>query len=525
VNGTDGAQLALPERARAMAALLRLLDTPACLVWGEGAAMLGNDAWARLLGSAQPHAPALPARACVEAMEAAQRGAPVDLGAALWPILISAGVEPSAAALSCRALRSEDRRVEGLLVQLTPAAASRPVRNGTGREPSPQATPRAAFLLRLEDMAAALDDPAAIAALGADMLARELGAQGAGFTEIAGAQADTAASTTSRLSVPVWEDGARVAVLTLWRDDPRGWDAEETATAQDAARRIWAARCRADAAATARASAVRLRRALDVEGLALLFVAPDGTLTGANDAFLRLSGQTREAVDSGRLRWGDMIPPERASDHDAAMARLAETGRLAPCEMEHVTVGGRRASLLCTARDLGDGTFAVIAHDITGWQEAEDAPRQADRRLREAHAIAGIAPFDWTISGTGHGALPAALSESVGMGAGAFGGAYENWIATIHPDDRAEVGQCVDAAFGSGVLEGEWRVLRPDGSVAWALVRGRVARDAQGRPVRLTGAQVDITERVRSEESVRLLLEEFDRQLEDLRRHLRDDRS
>jgi len=72
------------------------------------------------------------------------------------------------------------------------------------------------------------------------------------------------------------------------------------------------------------------------------------------------------------------------------------------------------------------------------------------------------------------------------------------WVASIHPDDQAQVA----AAYGHWLedpanrrYDVEFRVVRPDGSVRWVHDSGTAVLDGQGRPVRLSGIAEDITER------------------------------
>jgi PAS domain S-box-containing protein len=69
------------------------------------------------------------------------------------------------------------------------------------------------------------------------------------------------------------------------------------------------------------------------------------------------------------------------------------------------------------------------------------------------------------------------------------------------PEDRDSVNRDFAAALGSGrdFLESEFRIRRADGQVRWIFGRGRVIRDGQGRPVRYSGIDIDITERKEAE--------------------------
>ena len=54
-----------------------------------------------------------------------------------------------------------------------------------------------------------------------------------------------------------------------------------------------------------------------------------------------------------------------------------------------------------------------------------------------------------------------------------------------------------------GEYEAEYRVIGREGTARWIVARGQVERDANGKPLRLRGVSVDITERKRSEEALR----------------------
>ncbi len=70
-----------------------------------------------------------------------------------------------------------------------------------------------------------------------------------------------------------------------------------------------------------------------------------------------------------------------------------------------------------------------------------------------------------------------------------------------HPQDRERVRASMRQALenASGTYEVEYRILRPDGEVRWILGRGRVVRDADGKPVRYSGIEIDITDRKRND--------------------------
>jgi PAS domain S-box-containing protein len=89
---------------------------------------------------------------------------------------------------------------------------------------------------------------------------------------------------------------------------------------------------------------------------------------------------------------------------------------------------------------------------------------------------------------------------------------HEDWIRRLHPDDREHAVQSFrDAIAGTEQrFSSEYRILRPsDGQVRWIAMEARIERDPDGRPLRLVGAHIDITDRVFSREMLRESEERF----------------
>jgi two-component sensor histidine kinase len=72
-------------------------------------------------------------------------------------------------------------------------------------------------------------------------------------------------------------------------------------------------------------------------------------------------------------------------------------------------------------------------------------------------------------------------------------------------------------ARGVDSYEVEYRIIRPsDGELRWIFGRGRTVRDGAGQPVRYSGVDIDVTERKRAEEHVRLLMNELNHRANNL---------
>jgi len=75
-----------------------------------------------------------------------------------------------------------------------------------------------------------------------------------------------------------------------------------------------------------------------------------------------------------------------------------------------------------------------------------------------------------------------------------FGGAYETWLAGVHPEDRQRMKEQKEAAIRGGTeFDGEFRVIWPDGSIHYIRALRLVKRDSFGKPTHIIGTNWDIT--------------------------------
>ncbi|MCA1788401.1 MAG: PAS domain S-box protein, partial [Thioalkalivibrio sp.] len=132
------------------------------------------------------------------------------------------------------------------------------------------------------------------------------------------------------------------------------------------------------------ASEQRLRRMLNVDGVGVLIFDGSGTLIEANDAFLRMTGHSRDEVEARALTWRVMTPPEHVAESERQMQLLAETGRVGPYEKEYFHKDGSRSWMILTGASLGDGTVIEYCIDVDDRRQAEEALRESEDRLKES---------------------------------------------------------------------------------------------------------------------------------------------
>jgi PAS domain S-box-containing protein len=145
----------------------------------------------------------------------------------------------------------------------------------------------------------------------------------------------------------------------------------------------------------------------------------------------------------------------------------------------------------------------ALETEIRERKEADQLRLESEERLRLAQQVAGIGSFEWNIE-TNVARWTPELEVMHGLQPGGFAGTQKAWEELLHPDDRSEVLKLVAMGFETGApVQGEWRVVWPDGSIHWIAGKWQVIRDDSARPVRVTGASIDVTQQKKLEENLR----------------------
>ena len=130
-----------------------------------------------------------------------------------------------------------------------------------------------------------------------------------------------------------------------------------------------------------RKSEERLRRTIEIETVGVIFFRVDGSITEANDAFLRMSGYSREDLVEGLVRWDKMTPPEWMPHSLKAIEEFESTGRTMPYEKEYVRKDGSRWWALFAATRLDEDEGVELIIDITKSKWAEEELQESNERI------------------------------------------------------------------------------------------------------------------------------------------------
>jgi PAS domain S-box-containing protein len=141
---------------------------------------------------------------------------------------------------------------------------------------------------------------------------------------------------------------------------------------------------------------------------------------------------------------------------------------------------------------------AVIAHR----QRTEQALRESEQRLDLAMRVSRQGPWEIDLV-----AKRITVSNQIlGLPGGPVPISPEEFGALVHPDDAAARAAALDEVLSgrSSLYKAEFRMRDGKGQWVWVYSCGQVIEhDASGRPARMIGMALDVTERKRTEEALR----------------------
>ncbi|MGH9796462.1 MAG: PAS domain S-box protein [Candidatus Acidiferrales bacterium] len=176
----------------------------------------------------------------------------------------------------------------------------------------------------------------------------------------------------------------------------------------------------------------------------------------------------------------------------------------------------------------GAARIVLAYRDVTDVIQTREELAKNQERLLMTQEASHSGTWDWDIvAGTVRWTddqmfLPS--KEEMG-----FDGDYSRLLDLIHPEDRKELEAAALRAMrgGAGTFSAEFRVQGREGATRWVLGKGKVVRDAVGRPIRMSGINIDITELKQAgfelQNLTRRLIQAQDEERHRISRELHDD--
>jgi PAS domain S-box-containing protein len=210
----------------------------------------------------------------------------------------------------------------------------------------------------------------------------------------------------------------------------------------------------------------------------------------------------------GKSRWEipDVTPLSCSwAEHQAVLAarqpfRDFEYRRLYPDGLtRYVSVSGEP---LFDAQGCFKG-YQGVARNITDRRRIEEELRARQDMLDLAQKAAHAAAFEWRITaGEEQNRWSPDLEALYGLAPGFYDGTFETWTQLVHPEDQPAANAAFERAKKTGDLAIEYRVRLQGGAVRWLQAKGRVVFDSDGKPERMVGFMIDVTDRHKADEEL-----------------------
>ncbi|MBB4842769.1 diguanylate cyclase (GGDEF)-like protein/PAS domain S-box-containing protein [Paucibacter oligotrophus] len=172
---------------------------------------------------------------------------------------------------------------------------------------------------------------------------------------------------------------------------------------------------------------------------------------------------------------------------------------------QQVQMSATGGLILCLASGLGLGFWQ---RRMRGMDELRAAQRHSEREGAERMALAlegaDLSLWDWDLS-NGRLQVDGRWHSMLGYGPRELPLHYSSWQDRLHPDDAGPtlrlLHDYLDGRRPSYTTE--FRLLHKDGHWVWVRANGRImSRDAQGRPQRLVGTNLDISPAKQAEQTL-----------------------
>ena len=266
----------------------------------------------------------------------------------------------------------------------------------------------------------------------------------------------------------------------------------------------------------------RMRAMFESAGVGIALATPQGRFLQTNRKWAEYLGYLPEELLGMTIQ--DLTHPDDRAESGQNMANLlARRSEAFVQEKRYLHRNGQVLwGLLSVSPILDDqgevASLVGIVADVTARKQMETELIVAKERLSIATQGAGLGIWDLDLA-SGSEYWDDETFRLYGLSRQASSGGYEAWLGCLHPEDRdLLLAARQEALAGREDYAPEFRIVWADGSVHHLKAAARILRDQEGRPQRMVGINLDITDRKLAEAELvgnRKALESLNRDLKE----------
>ncbi len=242
---------------------------------------------------------------------------------------------------------------------------------------------------------------------------------------------------------------------------------------------------------------------------AIISIDDDGNVISWNPQAEKIFGWLGNEV-TGKQLSAFIIPHRYREAHNKGMAHFMKTGEgpvlNSILELPAVNRIGHEFPVeisIIPIRQSGVLTFTAFIRDISVRKKAEAELRKFNERFEVISSVTHDAIWEWNLE-TDELWANEVHQQLYGLGKEDDVPRVEDWSSRIHPDDREKTvsAQTMALTSDTNYWESEYRFRKPDGNYVFLFDRCYIIRNNEGKPLRMTGSMIDITERKKAEEEI-----------------------
>ena len=200
----------------------------------------------------------------------------------------------------------------------------------------------------------------------------------------------------------------------------------------------------------------------------------------------------------------DLLKTDFGPAHDQMISEFQKTGRWQG-ELIHTTRSGERVNVISrwNRYDGALGPMILEANfDITALRRTERERETILERFIVAQRFGNVGAWEWDIQ-SGSVWWSDGIRSIHGL-APNIPPTVDAWMAVVRSEDRAGISAALERSLaGLQPYHVDYRIMVDGGQDRWISARGQVVRDHAGRPVKMIGVGVDVTEQRKSEHALR----------------------
>lgn len=239
----------------------------------------------------------------------------------------------------------------------------------------------------------------------------------------------------------------------------------------------------------------RFKKVFDLSPTAIMITAKsDGRFIDVNDACLKLFGVEKQELLGRKVTEFPMYGDPSERDFIIEIIQNEHRLRRHISHKKHSSGADLELEVSVDVININDEPCLIATlYDLTEKNKLERQLRDVNERLTLATDAGGIGVWDWDIVKDKY-----QWNDHMHRlyGTDTDSASVKTWLSLMHPDDKQRFEKDFEESLTKGTsLSSQFRIRKADGQTRIVQSYGRVITDISGKPVRMLGVNIDLTDK------------------------------